>query len=595
MNFFKTFLAALLAIVASFFVLGFLFFVVMAAIISSSGQQEQVVVKENTFLHLKLNYPIVENAVPDAVDFDLGKFLPLPVAGSASKAGMYQIVNSIKHAAENDNITGMYINLSGGVATGWANLSTIRKALIDFKETGKPIYAYSELYSENSYYLASVADSIFMPAEGMMEMNGFSASPMFYKGLFDKLDIRPKVFKVGTFKSAVEPWIRKDMSEESRAQTEQYIKQFWNIFAREVAASRGLGEETINKLANTLILADGKQAKASGLVDAVITSSEMLDKLKALAGSSTRSNPRFISLKKYLLVPQATSSYGKDRIAVIVAEGTMMPGENTDGIMGSSTVVKALRTVRKDKKVKGVILRINSPGGSIIAADLIEEELKLLKKEKPVYASMGNVAASGGYYIAAPCDTIFAQENTVTGSIGIFSILYDGHSFLDKKLGITFDEVATHELSGIGNPGLEWSPAAEAFMQKFTERGYGTFIETVKNGRNFPDSISVDRIAQGRVWTGTDALDKKLVDEIGNLQTAIDAMAERLELEEYAIKILPKAKSPFEEIFEGLNSTSSALPIPEHLTKEWKVIEKLKRTIPASGTYALMPYEVDIK
>ena len=356
MSFGKSFFASLLAFLVGSVLLVFLFFIVITGIVAVMGNPDPVEVKETTVLHLQLNKEIVENARVDEPEFDFGSTFPTGVPGltvSSGKIGMYQILKNIGQAAEDERVKGIYLNLQGAVPTGWANLSAIREALVEFKGSGKFIYAYSELYSENSYYLASVADSIFMPQEGIFEHNGFGGVPMFYKGLFDKLELEPRVFKVGTFKSATEQYTETKMSEASRLQTEAYINEFWGKYRDAVAESRGLAPTKIDELASTFLMGNADQAKAAGFIDKVAVSSDMRPALnRALGEEDLLEDIPFLSFKKYLQATKGSVPSSRNRIAVVFAEGTMVPGKSSDGVMGSTTIVQELRKSRLDKKVK---------------------------------------------------------------------------------------------------------------------------------------------------------------------------------------------------------------------------------------------------
>ena len=593
MNFIKTYFASLLAVFTGLLIL----FIFAMGLVSSFSQKEEISVADQSILRLKLNEQIVENASTDELDLDLSQFSPLPFDATTARMGLYQIVDNIKRAKEDSRIAGIYLNTGLFIQAGWANLKSIRDALIDFKTGEKFIYAYSETYGEKAYYLASAADKIFMPAIGGMEFNGFASTPMFYTGLFEKLEIEPKIFKVGTFKSAVEPYMLKKMSEANRLQTEQYLGDIWEVFRREVATSRRLSPDEIDRLATELILADGIQAKKAGLIDEIAYEEEVLNQLKEASGKDEDEKVNFISLKKYIKAPKGDAKFSKNKIAVVFAEGVIGMGKSSDGSMGSETIVKELKKAREDKQVKAIVLRVNSPGGNIIASDLIAAEVQLCKNQKPIIVSMADVAASGGYYISAHADRIFAQENTITGSIGIFGILYDGNQFLNNKLGITTDEVETHPQANIADPTRPWSPADEAVIQRSVSKGYGTFINLVKEGRGFQDSLSVDQIGQGRVWSGKDALEIKLVDEIGDLGSAIAYAADKAGVaDDFRIQRLPRAVSPLQELLGTVTGESKiALGNLVPLQQELKILQRIRKMIPESGVYALMPYSVEIQ
>lgn len=594
LNFFKVFLASLLAFVVAGGLLLVLGIVSIAGIVASSGNSDKVAIEENSILQLRLNGSMVENAKSDDFDFEI------PIAGfdmDNDKLGLYQFVEAIRAAAKDDNIKGIYLNMNGVMNGGWATLKTMRDELLEFKKSKKFIYAYSELYTEKTYYLATTADKIYMPNSGMMELNGFASQPMFYTGLFEKLEISPKIFRVGTFKSAVEPYFLKEMSEPNKLQAQEYLADIWNVFAEDVSAARKMSKDELNTITTNFVFGDGAQALANKLIDEVAYEDVVREKLRELSGLNKDDKIRLVSLKKYMKTYNAEESDSKNKIAVVFAEGEIQSGRSNDGTMGSETIVAALRKAREDENIKAVVLRVNSPGGSALASDIITREIELTRNVKPVIASMGDVAASGGYYISAKCDQIFAEKNTITGSIGIFGLLFNSQKFFNNKLGITFDEVKTHENADFMNPNYTAPEFQDNLMQKYVERGYGNFLKVVKEGRNFPDSLSVDKIAQGRVWSGLDAKDIKLIDEYGNLYAAIQRAAEKANLDkkDFKIKLLPESKSRLEGLF---SKTTDAMlkeaKAQDPLQEEMEILRTIKRKTPKSGVYMLMPMDIDI-
>lgn len=595
MNFIKVFFANLMAIMVALILFTILSVVALIGLVAtSSSKSDKAPIIRNSVLHINLDRPIVENEEPDPFDFNFGSFFP----GAGSKRlGLYQVEQYLEKAQSDDKIEGIFLELNPSLSAGWASLSTIRKSLVAFKSSGKYIYAYSDIYSEKSYYLASVADSVFMAPTGIMELNGLSSSPVFFKSMFDKLDLKPVIFRVGTFKSAIEPFTRTNMSEASKRQTKRYLGDMWNIFAKEVAESRDIPLEDFNLLADKLIYPDGDIAHAHGLIDRIAYKGEVLDLLKTTMEVDTDKSLPTVSLSKYLKTEAPSKDYNDNQIAVIFAEGGIQSGKSADGVIGSETLTQAFRKARKNDKVKAVVLRINSPGGSALASDMIAEEVRLTAEVKPVIASMGDLAASGGYYIAAPCDKIYAHPNTLTGSIGIFSIFFNSKDFFSNKVGLTFDQVETHTSSNIGNPNFPISDAEKAFLQKNTEKGYETFLEVVRAGREFENRDAVDKIAQGRVWSGNDAKGLNLVDEWGGLQDAIEEAAMVAGLgEDYQLKLGPKIKSPFESMLEEMMEGSMS---HNSFMKTWKseleMLQQVKQYIPESGSYALMPLHTEIK
>jgi protease-4 len=596
MQFFKIFFANLLAILIALMVGVPLLLIVGFGILASAGsRQSEVRVAEGSILHLRLDQPIAEHAEEDPFRFDLPTSSPLGVFAASSSLGLYELSEAIGQAQRDERIQGIYLQMPGTVQAGWASLSTLRERLLDFQSSGKFIYAYSELYDERSYYLASVADSLYLPPVGYLEFNGLASNPVFFTGLFEKLEVEPKIFRVGSFKSAVEPFFRKSMSDSSRLQTERYLSGLWSVFAEEVALARGLSRARVDELARTLVLADGRQALAAGLADRCAFEDEVLRQLALASGKLADEKPSLLSYGKYRRAGGKNKPQGANKIRVIIAEGDITGGKSGSGSAGSETLVAELRKAREDAKVKAVVLRINSPGGSALASDLIAREVALCSQAKPLAASMGDLAASGGYYIAAPSRRIFARKNTLTGSIGIFGLLFNTQQLFSSKLGITFDQVETHPSANVGNPNFPMSPAEEALLQRNVERGYGDFVRVVQQGRGFADSLAVDRVAQGRVWSGEDALGLRLVDEWGGLDAAIAWAAREAGVEnDYRVELRPRSTSPFERLLENMQEQARRQQLGL-LYEDWKAWEALRRQLPASGLYALMPPQGEIR
>lgn len=596
MKFFNVFLAGCLGTFAALALISIMLIGTIAGAASSSKSKSKTKVKSGSVLQLKMESDIVENAKSDDLDLDLSEVFP--GANSATKMGLYQVVRSIRQAKTDNNIKGIYINIPMSLNAGWASASSIREELVDFKESGKFIIAYSEIYTERAYYLASVADKIYMPETGMVEFNGFASAPMFLKGTFEKLGIEPRVFKVGTYKSAVEPYIQKKMSDANREQVTAYLGDLWGIYAADVEKSRGWSQGQAGTIAKDLVFGSGKKALKAGLIDEVKHEDQVFAELKEKAGIDQDSKIRLVTLKKYIKNLKATNSSKSNKVAVVFAEGAIQSGKSRDGVMGSETIVKALRQAREDDNVKAVVLRVNSPGGSALASDMITREVELTKAQKPIIASMGDVAASGGYYISAQANKIMASPNTITGSIGIFGLLYDTKELFEEKLGMSFDEVETHEHANFLNPNMPMTEAERTMMQNYVNEGYSDFVEVVRSGRSFPDSASVDAVGQGRVWTGQRAKGLKLVDEYGDLDDAIILAADlaNLEGDDYRVKTYPKAKTPMEQILEQMTGQAQvAIDNQNPLSEELKLLKEIKDQTPQNGLYMLMPYKLDIQ
>ena len=597
MNFFKTFFASALGAITAIAILFFFGILIIAGIISGAKSDEEIEVKENSILKIELKGAIVERAADSPFEIPA----EIPFMGGSSKTGLWDIRESLSKAKNDENIKGIYL-VSTDFSAGWATLEAIRKALIDFKESGKFIYAYGEVYSEKSYYLASVADKVFLYPEGFMELNGLATTPFFLKGTFEKLGVKPRVFRVGTYKSAVEPFITDKMSEANREQTQAFLDDMWDVFLKNVAQSRGIAVEDLDKLAEENKISNGPLALKYKLVDELKYEDQILDLLMTETGAKESKDLEFISLAKYKKAPNpATKDRNrKNKIAIVFAEGNIVDGKGQDGEIGSASLAPEIRKAREDSSIKAVVLRVNSPGGSALASDVIWREIILTKAVKPVIVSMGDVAASGGYYISAAADRIFAEPNTITGSIGVFGLMFNTEELYTEKLGLTFDRVYTNHMADIGNPNRIMAEEEAAFIQNSVNEVYSTFLKVVQSGRNsfFADSASVDAIAQGRVWSGSDALNIGLVDELGGLDAALTYAAREAGLEEkdYRVKLMPEQKDKFQEILEKL-SGGEALDFAQiqAIEAEMKIYRQITKLLNSRGVQALMPVEYIIE
>jgi protease-4 len=430
MNFFKAFLASCLGSLLAFIVLIVLaVFFVMALVSGLSNGDTQTVIKENSVLHLKLDGPITENDIEDP-------FEGLPIPGAVSSIGLLPLKKSIEQAKQDPNIKGIYLDLSVFMS-GFGVAREIRQALLDFKSSGKWIVAYSEFYTESAYYVVSAADKVYLNPEGDLEFNGLSVEVSFFKKLFDKLEIKPQIFRVGDFKSAVEPFMLDHMSTENKLQLNELISDINISMIRDIAQSRNMEVNKVKEISDKMLITNSTTAVAQGLVDSLVYFDQVQNDLRNRLGLNEKSTISFVKYNKY---KKSYSNYSssKNEIAVIVADGDIMPGKAQQGMIGSDTFAEEIRKARLNERVKAIVIRINSPGGSALASDVMWREIKLATEVKPVIASMSDYAASGGYYLAMACDTIVAQPTTITGSIGVFSVIFDLSSFLDNKLGITF-------------------------------------------------------------------------------------------------------------------------------------------------------------
>lgn len=584
MNFFKTFLASclgsLLALVALVFILIAFFSV---AISNFSSDNTQTVVSDNSVLQLKLNGRITEMDVEDP-------FEGLPIPGAEEPAiGLIQLKKALLHAKSDNAIRGIYLDVSM-FQGGYAVAKEIRESIIDFRKSGKWVIAYSETYSEASYYLASSADKVFLNPEGEIEFNGLAVEVSFFKKLFDKLEIKPEIFRVGDFKSAVEPFFLDKMSDANRLQLKELIDEINSTTLKEVGESRKISEDEIKKISSHMLVASPQDAKKYKLVDSLVYYDEVQSDLRSRLSLGKSDKITFIKYNKYKKSFTASSS-SKNEIAVIVAEGDIVTGKAQEGTIGSDTFAEELRKARTNNKVKAIVLRINSPGGSALASDVMWREVRLASKEKPIIASMSNLAASGGYYIAMGCDTIVAEPNTITGSIGVFSVLFDLSSFLDKKIGITFDEVKTGEAGNLVTFTRPLTEIEKAIWQKKTDKIYEGFTSKAAEGRKMPVE-KLRSVASGRVWSGTQAKERGLVDVIGGFDDAIRIAANAAGVgEDYKIKLYPKQKTFLAQWLQGLEENAKVKMLQQELGDGYETLQQIKKVQHYQGIQARMPFE----
>jgi protease IV len=586
------FLGNVLAVIVGLFIFTILstlvFFGIIGMIAASSDQK--VTVKENSLLHLNLNGRIlVERTAEDK--FDLGAFgNPF---GSDMSAGLINLKRAISEAKTNENIKGIYLNV-GLIMAGQAGLLELREAFVDFKESGKFIVAYDEAYSEGGYFLASIADEIYLNPLGAIDFNGFSSEGIFLKGLFEKVGIKPEVFRVGEFKSAVEPFILTKMSEENRLQTQFFLDDMNNLAVTQIAESRGIALDSLKKINNEMLIRKPQDAVTYKLATALVYEDQVHAKLREKLGLEEDDDISTINATDLGSVVKSKNITSKNRIAVIIAEGDIVGG-NAEGAISSEKFAKEIRKARKDDDIKAIVLRVNSPGGSIVASDVIWREMTEAKKAKPLIVSMGEVAASGGYYISAPADTIVAQPNTITGSIGIFGLWFNVKGLLNEKLGVTTDVVKTGQLSDFMNPTRELMEVEKTIIQSTIEDGYETFIARVAEGRGMhPDSVK--KVASGRVWTGTQAKERGLVDVLGGLNTAIEIAAGKIAAgEDFRVVYYPEKKTWVEELFSSFGDKVQTRILQAQLGENYQLIEKIKQLQNYQGVQVRMTQDIVIK
>lgn len=575
------FLRNLLAVLVGLFLFSILGIFVFAAVVASASSEKAPSVKENTVLYFSMGGILEEKAVEDPL---LEAFANAPTNHS-----LLDLIQAIKAAKDDDRVKGIYLEpkyLSGGQAA----LQEIRDALIDFKTSGKFLYAYGEYVSESDYYVASVADSIFINPTGGIEFNGFSANITFYKGMFDKLDIKPEIFRVGEFKSFVEPYIRKDMSPENRLQYEELLGSLYDTYLNNVSNAIGKSTEELKDIANTMKVSLPKDALEYGLIHKVGHPDELKAVMKEKIGLEEEDEFKMMKLGKYAEAVQAEAEYSKNKVAVIVAEGNIvMSGD--EGIVGKA-FAKEIRQARENDRVKAIVMRVSSGGGSMTASELIWRELMLTKGKKPIIASMSTAAASGGYYIAMPADTILAQPNTITGSIGIFGMWFNFSEFLEDKIGITHDVVRTGEHADIYTVTRPLRDAERAIIQRTVDEGYETFTQKAADARGMTQD-ELKTLAGGRVWSGDQALANGLIDGLGSFNDAVALAAKSAGIEDdYAVAYYPEEKPFIEEVLEKMSAKIQVSLFGETLNP---VTDQLKKLQDLQGIQARMPVELEIQ
>ena len=544
-DFLKFTLATITGIILSSIVLFFLSIVILIGMVSSSDSE--TVVADNSIMMLDLSGSLSERSQ----DNPFSQFM-----GEGQKAyGLDDILSSIKKAKENENIKGIYIQAEA-LGAGHASLEEIRDALKDFKESGKFIVSYADNYTQNLYYLSSVADKVLMNPQGMLQWSGLAASPMFYKNLLEKIGVEMQIFKVGTYKSAVEPFIATEMSPANREQITVYLNSIWGEMTNEVAASRNLSQEELNKAADKMLMFyPAEESVSYGLVDTLIYKNDVRNYLKEMVGIDEDDSMPVLGIQEMVNVKK---NVPKDKSGNIIAvyyaygeiDGGTSVGSGEEGI-NSSKVIKDLKKLKEDENVKAVVLRVNSPGGSAYGSEQIWYAVSELKKEKPVIVSMGDYAASGGYYISCCADTIVADPTTLTGSIGIFGMV-PNFKGLTEKIGVDFDVVKTNKYADFGMLTRPMNAGEEELMQMHINRGYDLFLTRCSEGRGI-DKTELDKIAQGRVWTGATAKELGLVDVLGGLETALNIAIEKAGVEAYTVMNYPKKKDFLETLMEEAN------------------------------------------
>ncbi|WP_412468033.1 signal peptide peptidase SppA [Pedobacter sp. KLB.chiD] len=586
-EFFKYLFASMLGFFLSIIIVFIIGFVVVVGLISSIDNDKTITVTNNSVLFLNLDQAILERTPKKT-------FGNLPIVGGDEKdaIGLNDFLKALQKAKTDDNIKCIYLNVSSPNA-GFATLREVRNALIDFKKSHKKIIAYSEVYTQGAYYLASVADRVYLNPEGALEFKGFSSELTFFKGTLEKVGVEMQVIRVGNYKSAVEPFILDKMSEYNRKQVTAYVGGLYNTFLSDIAESRNIQKDSLYSIADNYKVQQPQDAVNFKMIDALKYKDQILEELKGLSGRTRGENIRSVSINDYAKNNGDTGE-GKDKVAVIYANGEINGGEGSDNQIGSERISRAIRKARLDDDIKAVVLRVNSPGGSALASDVIWREVVLTRKEKPVIASFGDVAASGGYYIGCAADSIFVQPNTITGSIGVFGIIPNFQNLMTNKLGITFDGVKTGKYADIMATNRPMTAGERFIIQNELNRIYSGFVSRVADGRK-KSKAYIDSIGGGHVWIGTDAVQIGLADRIGGFKDAIKAAAKKAKLKNYKVVEYPDVIDPWKSLLDEGTDRIKTYYTKQELGDNYMLYQQMKKVIASSGIQARMPFEAVIK
>lgn len=588
-EFFKYVFATVVGVVISLALFLVFFIVLIVGIVKSSLKETKVNVSSNSVLFLNLDQTITERTTEDP-------FSKLPVVGSEGNKsiGFNDVIRSLREAKTDDNIKCIYLSVSSPQA-GFATMREIREALLDFKTSKKKIIAYSEVYTQGAYYLASVADKVYLNPEGALEFKGLKSQTMFFKGALDKLGIEAQIIRVGNYKSAVEPFFTDKMSDKNREQVTAYLNGLYETYLDGISKSRNISTPILHQIADDYKIQQPQDALAYKMVDGLRYKDEIIDELKSLSGKDKKRNISAVTINEYARnLSNDQDNSAKNKVAVIYANGDIIGGEGSDQQIGSERISRAVRKARLDSSVKAIVLRVNSPGGSALASDVIWREIVLTKKVKPVIASFGDVAASGGYYIACAADSIFVQPNTITGSIGVFGVIPNLQKLYNEKLGITFDGVKTGKYADIMSTDRPMTAGERLIIQNDVNRVYDSFITRVADGRKKTKAY-VDSVGGGRVWVGTDAVKIGLADRTGNFNQAIVAAAKKAKIKDYSVVEYPEMLDPFKSLMESTTDKIKMYYAKQELGANYIIYQQIKSAISRSGIQTRMPFEIKIQ
>lgn len=586
-EFFKYVFATVVGFVISLVLIILFCFIILAGIISSIGDDKKVEVTANSVLYLNLDQAILERTPNNKFEN-----LPFLNAVSSKSIGFNDLIKALKKAKTDEDIKCIYLSVSAPL-TGKATLKEVRDALIDFRKSGKQIIAYSEIYSQDAYYLASAANKVYLNPQGSLEFKGFSSELMFFKGALEKLGVEAQIIRVGNYKSAVEPLINDKMSDYNRQQVTAYVGGLYDVFLSGIADTRRIAKDSLFSYANNYRIQLPQDALTLKMVDGLRYKDEVIEELKLLSGRKGEKTIKTVSINSYAEDVSSGDFSVKDKIAVIYANGDIIGGEGSDESIGSERISREIRKARQDSSIKAIVLRINSGGGSALASDVMWREVELSKKVKPVIASFGDVAASGGYYMGVAADSIFVQPNTITGSIGVFGVIPNFQNLLNNKLGITFDGVKTGKYADIMSTYRPLTPSERQLIQSEVNHIYDTFLSRVADGRKKSKKY-VDSIGGGHVWVGTDAVKIGLADRLGSFQDAINAAGKKAKLKKFRVVEYPEKAAPLSQFLSNSEDKVKVYFAKQELGENYLIYQQMKKAILNAGMQARLPYEIKV-
>lgn len=584
-QFFKFLFASILGFFISIFILFTIFILFVFTISSSFDSSDSLSISEKTILEIKLDYELPERSSVNPEIFSSSFFGSS--FGFKKTVGLNDLLKSIEKAKVDNKISGIFLNLDNFFVGGLTKVDAIRSKLNEFKKSGKFIIAHGNSINEKAFYLGSIADSIYLTPTGSFEFDGFGIESIFFKNLLDKLEIKPQIFQYGKFKSATEPFKLTKFSDENRLQLTKYLSSVYTFYLSNIESNTGISKVELKSFADQLKIKTAEDAYKFNLVTKLKYRTQVDSLFKVLVEDETLN---FISVGKYLHTGEIKSVSSRNRIAVIYAIGEILNNKGDENTIGTENIIKSLRKARTNNRVKAIVLRINSPGGSPLTSDMIWNEIKITKKVKPVVVSVSDLAASGGYYIACNSDYIVAEPTSLVGSIGVYGIIPNAERFFNNKVGITFDRVETSENSSLLTLSKPLSQKQRELIQTQINRIYYDFAERVARGRNMSFQ-QVDEIGQGRIWSALDALNIGLVDTLGGMDMALQKASELANIDKYKVVEYPSVKKPFEKIIELLSTKIKLKLFSSKYSREINQIQKLEELLNYTGIQARLPFE----